>query len=119
MPHSSSWWRRLGAALSALVLAVLVLGPSLDAIICHDDLSMSAAAAEALTERAAPHQDRSDHGGDGLACVHGHCHHGSAYAPVAFAAVEGREALRAEHKLFRVRVEISDPKFGLKRPPRA
>ena len=124
--------RKLGTALFALVLTVLTFGPGLDALLCRDDAGMSAAAAEHVHDEAAgletsdvhvdavsPNIDPTDHGPDGQACIHGHCHHGASYVPVQFRAAAEAATPRPRHELRRSRVAVSDRKFALKRPPRA
>lgn len=121
MAWTSTWWRRLGTALAALVLTVLTFGPSLDRLLCHDESSLTAAAAE-LQPGAVPADLRgTDHADDGLApCVHGHCHHGSPYVPAApESAAAPQDVVAPQPPLMRVRVPTSDPKYGLIRPPRA
>jgi hypothetical protein len=130
MTSSSTWWQRFGAALFALVLAVLTFGPGLDAIVCRDESGLNAAAAEhvavAATQADVSHfdaktntkADLSDHGADGSACIHGHCHHGASCVPAEVRLADGVQALRLHHELSRSRVIVSDPKFALKRPPR-
>lgn len=119
MARTPSWWRRLGAALAALVVAVLAFGPSLDSLVCGDEAGLAAAAAE-HSPAAAPDYGQAGHSDDDLGvCVHGHCHHAGSYAPAATVAVAEPAPLRARHGLQRARVATSDPKFGLLRPPRA
>jgi hypothetical protein len=107
----------LGAALAALVLAVLTFGPSLDGLLCHDENGPSAAAQSGV--ETAPAQDSDGHADEAGPCVHGHCHHGATFlaaAPldaVAASAPSGRQVWE------QARVSTSDPKFGLIRPPRA
>ena len=120
MARTSPWWRKVGMALAALVLTVLTLGPSLDGLLCRDEGSVSAVAAELPVAVA------SDHGETGPAdegpgvCLHGHCHHAAPYVPAALAASDVDPNLAAvAHPLPRARVPTSDPKFGLIRPPRA
>lgn len=120
MTGLSTWWRKAGGLLAALVLTVLTFGPSLDTYICRDEGGMTAAAAE---QTAAAVQDQADPVGGHEkalgACVHGHCHHGAAYTPVDVQPSQDLPVLTGKHELPRVSVRSSDPKFGLKRPPRA
>lgn len=120
MAPTPSWWRRLGAALAALVVAVLAFGPGLDGVLCGDESGMAAAAAElSPTAAAAPDHSTAGHADDERgACVHGHCHHAGSYAPAPTAASAAPVPLRDRHGLIRARVATSDPKFGLLRPPR-
>lgn len=120
MTGLSTWWRRAGGLLAALVLTVLTFGPSFDTYICRDEGGMSAAAAE-QTAAAVPDEVGSVGGHEKAlgACVHGHCHHGAAYTPVDVLPSHEPLVLAGKHDLPRVAVRSSDPKFGLKRPPRA
>jgi len=121
MARTSPWWRKVGMALAALVLTVLTLGPGLDGLICRDEGSLSAVAAE-LPLAASPADDAGPAPLDerpGI-CVHGHCHHSAPYVPATLAAGElSAPLLAVAHPFVRNRVPISDPKFGLIRPPRA
>lgn len=120
MGQGSSWWRKLGTALAALVLTLLTFGPSLDGLICKDEgAGLSAAASEAPTVTAS-HQDLSGQKNDPAGpCMHGHCHHGSQYvAAVPQLDVTPEPPVGEVHPLSSDRVPTSDPKFGLKRPPR-
>jgi len=116
MVRTRTWWRRFGAALAALVLAVLAFGPGVDRLVCGGEGAMAAAAAEASAAFASA--DHPAHSHDDLgACVHGHCHHAASYAPAETAEAAEPAVLRHRHGLRRVRVATSDPKFGLLRPP--
>ena len=121
MEWTSPWWRKVGMVLAALVLTVLTLGPGLDGRICRDEGSLSAVAAE-LPVAAAPADDAGPpplDEGRGI-CIHGHCHHSAPYVPATLAAGElSAPLLAVAHPFVRNRVPISDPKFGLIRPPRA
>lgn len=134
MVRSVSWWQRLGAALFALVLTTFAVGPGLDTLVCRGELGMGAVAAEAPADVGAIAQadgpgdvyvsgaslgSASDaHGADGLACVHGHCHHGVQYVPARVVVDDVAAPRRTQHAMPQSRVVISDPKFELDRPPR-
>lgn len=120
----------MGAALFALVLAVLTFGPGIDAMLCRDDGGMSAAAAEHVhagaSDAGQPHADAAPSGGDvadrgpdGMACVHGHCHHGASYVPGQVRTLGEVSVAGTHHEVRRARVAVVDRKFTLKRPPRA
>jgi hypothetical protein len=108
-------------ALAALVLTVLTLGPGLDGLLCKDEGSLSAAAADmpaAQVSSADGHSEPADEGAG--VCVHGHCHHAAPYVPTSPEAAETpQDLLGVAHPPPRDRVPTSDPKFGLMRPPRA
>lgn len=121
MARTSPWWRKVGMALAALVLTVLTLGPSLDGLLCRDEGSLGAVAAEMpVAALAADHTDpRPLDEGPGI-CVHGHCHHSAPYVPATPPGGElSAPLLAVAHPFVRDRVPTSDPKFGLIRPPRA
>lgn len=119
MARTPSWWRRLGAALAALVVAVLAFGPGLDRLVCGEEGGLAAAAAEHSPAAASPDHSTAGHHDDDLgACVHGHCHHAASYAPAVTVAAAEPAVMRARHGLPRGRVATSDPKFGVLRPPR-
>lgn len=118
MVRTPSWWRRLGAALAALVVAVLAFGPGLDGLVCGDEAGV-AVAAELPATSVAPDHGHVGHSDDERgACVHGHCHHAAAYAQATTVASAAPAVLRDRHGVIRARVLTSDPKFGLLRPPR-
>ena len=118
MARTPPWWRKIGMALAALVLAVLTLGPGLDGLVCRDEGGAVAAAPIAAEAASDGHSGSADQGAD--ICVHGHCHHSAPYVPSALASVETRDHLTGDaHLLARARIPTSDPKFGLMRPPRA
>jgi hypothetical protein len=112
----------MGAALSALILAMLVLGPTVDSFICQGEAGVTPASTENVGDVAIQHSN--DHGSgkvlDGLdVCIHGHCHHGAPYVPTNPVVARGPIAELTQHALHRVQVATSDPHFGLIRPPRA
>ncbi|MCR5880080.1 hypothetical protein [Phenylobacterium sp. J367] len=108
-------------ALAALVLTVLTLGPGLDGLLCRDEGSLSAVAAEMpIADAAADHLDPRPLDERPGICVHGHCHHSAPYVPATPPASElSAPLLAVAHPFVRDRVPTSDPKFGLIRPPRA
>jgi hypothetical protein len=132
MVRSVSWWRQLGTALFVLVLTMFAVGPVLDTLLCRTELGTGAVAAEyptnareqvsgadEVTFSASQVGDpNANHGADGLACVHGHCHHGGQYVPAHAVVGDALEPSRTQHALLQSRIAISDPKFQLERPPR-
>jgi hypothetical protein len=114
-------WRRLAGAFVAFTLAAFVFGPTLDALICHDDGAVSAAGFESGDRLAAS----DDGGGDHTApqphqpCPHGHCHHGgqSALTTLADAAIIDAKAER-QAAAAPERLATRTPP-SLERPPRA
>jgi hypothetical protein len=120
MAESTPVWRKIGAVLAALVLTVLTFGPSLDTFLCGDEGAHAAPVAEMTVSKATAHQNGALDA-DGLGpCVHGHCHHATAYVPVMPEAAAAPDYIvSALDRPGRSRVPTSDPQFGLMRPPRA
>lgn len=121
MARTSPGWRKIRTALAALVLTLLTLGPSLDGVICRDEGGLSAAAGMTTVVHAMPVQGAAPHSDDGPGlCVHGHCHHGAAYAPMAAPAADAPGGpIGVAGSPRRERVRTANPQFGLMRPPRA
>lgn len=119
MAGTSKWWRRAGRLAFALVLSLMTFGPSLDGLVCHQEGGLSALAAEPSVTAAPTSDDLAGHAPDGGgACVHGHCHHAAPYvAPPLMITAEPVVGL-ARHESPQTAVPTSNPKFGLKRPPR-
>lgn len=126
MVWGSSWWRKAGMTLAALVLTLLTLAPALDGLLCRDEDSLSAVVAS-LAPAAdtgvdlASHQDRGAPTPDDRGvCLHGHCHHPTPYIGAVDVAAERPVRLAAaDHILEPGHAPTSEPIFGLKRPPRA
>lgn len=121
MARNSSWWRKIGTALAALVLTVLTFGPSLDDLVCRNEGGPAAMAAQSapMTITAEHHDAGVGIDGFGDICLHGHCHHAAAYVPVLPMASETPAfVLSVASRPVRSRVPTSDPQFGLLRPPR-
>ena len=122
MTSRSTWTGGVRWLAAVLLVAVLSLGPGVDAIICGNDIGLSSAAAVAPAvagqTMSAPHDHQL--GSDGAdVCIHGHCHHNGPFVPSQNAGdLMVREA-RAEHAAERATVRASDLHFALKRPPRA
>jgi len=114
-------WRRLAGAFVAFTLAMFVFGPTLDALICHDDGAVAAAGFGSGDQLAAS----DDGGGDHSApqphqpCPHGHCHHGGQSVPMALAAAAVIHA-KAERSAPPASLALATRMpSGLERPPRA
>ena len=101
MLGSAGWTGAVRWLVAALFVAVLSLSPTIDALICGDDLSVgSAAAAEsiALGDQAITFP-QDDHGTAATdVCVHGHCHH---FAPFGDGGrdLDGRDRAGGERAL--------------------
>lgn len=120
MASPSAWSGALRWLAAALLVAVLSLGPSVDSLICGNDLSSGAAAAEITTSAGqtvtAPLDDHGSAPAD--VCIHGHCHHFAPFVPIEGVGGVGADLPSAKHVLGRTAVRKTDPHFGLKRPPR-
>jgi hypothetical protein len=119
MDSSRTWWRKLGTALAALVLAVLVFGPGLDGIVCQEDAMPSAAAADvqiapSSLEGQGPASDKMP----GV-CFHGHCHHSSPFLSGGAAVTVASNLSGKPQRPARSNLVLSDRQFELIRPPRA
>ena len=117
MTRGRNAWRSLGTTLAVLVLAVIAFSPGIERLICHDDGSPAAAGEQwaGVVQADDAHDDHED--GD---CVHGHCHHASAWVPLSLAVSKEPAA----HPLPSgapppVRLPVSNLQFDLMRPPRA
>lgn len=108
-------WTRLCRMLLAVLLAMLVVVPAVEAAVCLVDDAAAHAIGDGAAQASQDDEGAAGHGDD--ACAHGHCHHGASHAPP-------RTALRAplppaaapqwpEAALFASRAPD-----GLKRPPR-
>ncbi len=118
----ASAWRKIGGLAVAALLAVMVLSPVVDAVVCNDE---RATASETLDERstlAALDQigHAPDQPGGGLeACPHGHCHHGAAFTVADIAQPVSVSPAPAGHALAHAALPPSAGTSGLDRPPRA
>lgn len=124
MDALTHWWRRLGGLLAAAVVALLVVGPGIDTIICAGEDVVAVGAPDhgpQLNAAADDHPSPTvpgavDHSG---ACPHGHCHHIAAdRAAYAVAELDAPAAL-ARLPIPQARGPDSDLFYDLERPPRA
>jgi hypothetical protein len=117
MNRLSAWGRTWVGALSACLLAVLVLGPTLDAVICGDD-AVAASVATAIGRPAAGRAP-NDHPAEpaGL-CTHGHCHPVLSEAPATPPVIAVGPADRQAYDVVLGSAPTSDRHFELIRPPR-
>ncbi|MCD9033702.1 hypothetical protein LDO32_18480 [Luteimonas sp. Y-2-2-4F] len=106
-------WTRLRRTLLAVLLAMLVVVPAVEAAVCL----VEDATAHAVDGGALPMPDDDAGASHDDACAHGHCHHGASHAPpraVLRAAVPQAAAPRwPDADRFASRTPD-----GLKRPPR-
>jgi len=102
----------------ALLLSVLVVGPALDAVVCECDRMTIASDAGADQLSASVPDDGADPDDLG-GCMLGHCQHApyNVPSPVVVATEPRFESQR--HMALQATPLMSEPTFGLKRPPRA
>ncbi|HKR88789.1 MAG TPA: hypothetical protein VJS38_11505 [Phenylobacterium sp.] len=114
--------RRLGGLVAAVVLAVLALGPAVDAALCGGEDIASAGGrptVESAAVSAVSHLDPARHAERADACSHGHCHHA---APSTLEdGVEALTTLTRRDRIAVLQVDLPRPRlsFDLDRPPRA
>ena len=122
MLGSAGWTGAVRWLVAALFVAVLSLSPTIDSLLCGNDLSVgSAAAAESIVlgDQAITFP-QDDHGTAATdVCVHGHCHHFAPFVPAQNVADVGLALHRIKQDVERDSVRKTDLHFGLKRPPRA
>lgn len=108
-------WRGAGGLMVALVIAVLAMGPGVDAFFCGGEDEPHAAS----TVASAAHADGQDHDhAAGEVCIHGHCHHPASGA-AALELVAVPSAVPApRHDLNLGAVRVTDRQFALDRVPR-
>lgn len=120
MSSLQAWIRRQSGAIVAVLVTLLALGPSFDALICADELPLSGLEQSQVLvadgEQGSPGETDLGHPD---ACMHGHCHHGAA-------ALAKAEVVRADLTATGQRLEPGKSRalaatltYGLKRPPRA
>jgi hypothetical protein len=121
MAHDRPWRRKIGNALAALVVTLLVFGPGLDGLICNDDFGPVAAAAAAemvVADSTADSHAPVDRDGCGPS-IHCHCHHGPSHVAVVSDAAALSDATGEARLPTRERPAVLDRQFQLIRPPRA
>lgn len=115
MKRLSTQWRRWAGALTACLLAVLVLGPALDAVVCEQDGAVVSVISGVQTD----HQPDGRHSEPAGVCVHGHCHQAFSEAPAIQTAVASTRADPQIYPMTPERVRVTNRQFKLIRPPRA
>ena len=119
MARLRSWGRRLGGLLAVCLLATLLVGPTLDALVCKDDGQASASAAAGALVIADEHADGAGSDLDQGACPHGHCHHGLAFALASTETQATPSPGQARLSPLQVTQLASRSPQGIERPPRA
>lgn len=113
--------RRMGGGALALVLALLVLAPALDSLVCAGDgvtPDIHAAASAAFEAPSAPAGDHRTIGSAGD-CIHGHAHAGVACLSDAGSQPAGLARAAARHASFTPRPLRSIAPVNEDPPPRA
>ena len=119
MGSAPTWPRHVCSMIIALVVALLVITPSIDPLLCEGD--ELAAASDQSFQTIASHRDAAPakHSQGPAECPHGHCHHAAPMA-ATLPPAETAHAMSAERHAWETLAERrSAPVFGLKRPPRA
>ncbi len=120
MAEFSTWWRKAGGMLAAVVLAIMMFGPVAEAAVCADDTATAAATVDepagALADAGPAGEAPCDDGS--CPCIHCHGHHAGAYAPVSMIGAEAPFASRERHDVASGPSPASSLTFGFKRPPR-
>jgi hypothetical protein len=118
-----AWGRGLAQLAIACAVTLLVLAPSLDAVLCSEaKLAPTITSAEPgphIKMVASGEQGKTSPALVGL-CLYGHCHFGVGFLPpvtVDDAFVGDRPNER--HALLNAALPVSHPEFELNRPPRA
>lgn len=124
MTGLTAWWGEMGRLLAAqclavAALAVLGLGPAVDAAVCQGEAPTAAAHLDADHAGAAQAEPEHGHADGADACAHGHCHHAAPYVPTAVLAASAPSAARGRVSLADASVRVAGRQFGLDRPPRA
>jgi hypothetical protein len=119
-----TWWRKTGGLVVACLLAALVIGPTLDAVVCGGEGETAAASMPhgAAQSIVVAHHDQPDPNVDhdeGGICAHGHCHHGLTLGFVIADASVLPGPTSESHALGTTATHASRSPSGLERPPRA
>lgn len=121
MVNMGTWGRWLTQAMVACALALFVLAPSLDGLFCREgDIAQaqSTQGAHVVALSAAHDHGKAPARSAGI-CFFGHCHHPSPFPAGSPAGPEQLAGIgEAQHTVANAALPKSDPKFGLKRPPR-
>lgn len=117
-----TWWRKLGGLMVVCLLATLIGGPTLDAIVCKGEGEASVASAQVEMGHAIATSDRDvgepGHAGPTI-CAHGHCHHGLTLGLVLAEATIAPLPRAEPHGMTAPPPHASRAPSGLERPPRA
>lgn len=101
------------------LLALMVLSPAIDAVVCGGDTGAVAAPAAAVAVSAHADHKPAERRDAGDLCQHGHCHHS---APMLIAQLDGQPAHISVQTLNPARGASAAPSLapaGPDRPPRA
>ena len=119
MRRLKTWWRGVGGFLLPCLLALMVLSPTIDAVVCVGDTSAAFVPVAEAASTAKPDQKPADRHDAGDVCPHGHCHHS---APMLIAQLDdesSRALVQTLHPALSARAAPSQAPAGPERPPRA
>lgn len=119
MKRLRTWWRGVGGLLLPCLLALMVLSPAIDAMVCFGDASAASAPVAEVASTAKSDQKSADHRDAGDVCPHGHCHHS---APMLIAQLDDAPVhllVQPLHPALSARAAPSLASAGPDRPPRA
>lgn len=117
-----TWWRKLGGLMVACLMALVLGGPILDALVCKGEDQPVAAVnhPDVAQTVAALDQDDGQAGHEGPEiCAHGHCHHGVTVGLLVDDADLHSWPRVALHAQPAAPSHTSQAPTGLERPPRA
>ena len=119
MIKTGTWWRRWASVFAACVMAVLIVGPNLDAALCSGDGLIDSAPTQAYASAPAVQQSVQVHHSEPV----GQCQHAHVQAPAACVANAVfvkvvPVVLIAAQTPDSIRLPPSAVLAGLERPPR-
>ncbi len=118
MRRLKKWWRGVGGLLLPGLLALMVLSPAIDAMVCFGDASAASAPAAEVASTAKPDQKPADHRDAGDVCPHGHCHHSAPMLIVQLDDEPAHALAQPLHPALSARAAPSLAPAGPDRPPR-
>lgn len=118
MKRLRTWWRGVGGLLLPCLLALMVLSPAVDAVVCFGDNSaVSAQSAEVAATARQDHRP-AEHRDAGDVCPHGHCHHSAPMLIVQLEDQPARLLVQPLHPALGASAAPSLAPAGPDRPPR-
>lgn len=116
------WLRGLSGLLVAALLVAMAFGPAVDGVFCAGDgvPAGKGSATIALQAGGTAHgQLAGSDQLDGGVCQHGHCHAGVAIEPVSEIVADAMVNPGDRSPIGQFAARLSNPHYGLDRPPRA